>query len=87
MLNVSNDFITPEQCTEQSDSQLPCTSSDQATLQHNGDPHYLLMIVPNENVIIDEQCDFADGICNGEELIKVPIMNWGTQPQVFKREQ
>ena len=41
MLNVSNDFITPEQCTEQSVSQLPCTSSDQATLQHNGDPHYL----------------------------------------------
>ena len=45
------------------------------------------MIVPNENVIIYEQCDFADGICNGEELIKVPIINWGTQPQVFKREQ
>ena len=41
MLNVSNDFITPEQCTEQSVSQLPCTSSDQATLQHNGDPHCL----------------------------------------------
>ena len=45
------------------------------------------MIVPNENVIIDEHCDFADGICNCEELSKVPIMNWGTQPQVFKREQ
>ena len=85
MLNVSNDFITPEQCTEQSVPQLPCTSSDQATLQHNGDPHCLSMIVPNENMIIDEQCDFADEICNCEELSKVPIMNWGTQPQVFKK--
>ena len=45
------------------------------------------MIVPNENVIIDERYDFADGICNCEELSKVPIMNWGTQPRVFKREQ
>ena len=45
------------------------------------------MIVPNENMIIDEQCYFADGICNGEEFSKMPIMNWGTQPQVFKREQ
>ena len=85
MLNVSNDFITPEQCTEQSVPQLPCTSSDQATLQHNGDPHCLSMIVPNENMIIDEQCDFADEICSCEELSKVPIMNWGTQPQVFKK--
>ena len=85
MLNVSNDFITPEQCTEQSVPQLLCTSSDQATLQHNGDPHCLSMIVPNENMIIDEQCDFADGICNCEELSKVPIMNWGTLPQVFKK--
>ena len=43
MLNVSNDFITPEQCTEQSVLQLPCTSSDQATLQHNGDRPTLLI--------------------------------------------
>ena len=85
MLSVSNDFITPEQCTEQSVPQLPCTSSDQATLQHNDDPHCLSMIVPNENMIIDEQCDLADGICNCEELSKVSIMNWGTQPQVFKK--
>ena len=64
MLNVSNNFITPEWYTERSVPQLPCTSSDQATLHHNGDPHCLSMIVPNENMIIDEQCDFADGICN-----------------------
>ena len=41
--------------------------------------------IPNENMITDEQCDFADGICNCEELSKVPLMNWRTQPQVFKK--
>ena len=85
VLNVSNDSITPEQCTEQSVPQHLYNSSDQTTLQHNGDPHCLSMIVPNENMITDEQCDFADGICNCEELSKVPTMNWGTQQQVFKK--
>ena len=75
--------MTPR--TEHSVPQHSCTSSDQTTLQHNSDPYCLLMIVPNENMIIDEQFDFADGIFNHEELSKVPLMNWGTQPQVFKK--
>ena len=36
-------------------------------------------------MIMNEQCDFADGICNGQEFSKVPLMNWGTQPQVFRK--
>ena len=36
-------------------------------------------------MIINDQCDFADGICDSQELIKVPLMNWGTQPQVFRK--
>ena len=36
-------------------------------------------------MIINEQCDFADEICNGQEFSKVPLMNWGTQPQVFRK--
>ena len=44
------------------------------------------MIVPDRNMIGNEQCDFADGICNCQELSsKVPLMNWGTQPQVFRK--
>ena len=31
VLNVSNDFVTPEQCTEQSVPQHPCTSSNFVT--------------------------------------------------------
>ena len=80
---ASNNLVTLEQSTEQSVPQHSCISAKQATLQHNGDPHCLSMVVPNENMIIDEQCDFADGLCNCEELSKVPIMNWGTQPQVL----
>ena len=36
-------------------------------------------------MVINEQCDFVNGICNCEELSKVPLVNWGTQPQVFKK--
>ena len=78
-------MVTFEQCTEQSVPQHLCISAEQITLQHNGDLHCLSMVVPNENMITDEQCDFADGICNCEELSKVPLMNWTTQPQVFKK--
>ena len=37
-------------------------------------------------MIINEQCDFVNGICNCEELSKVPLVNWGMLPQVFKKE-
>ena len=35
-------------------------------------------------MIINEQCDFVNGICNYEELSKVPLVNWGIHPQVLK---
>ena len=71
---TSNNLVTHEQCAKQSVPQHPCISAEQATLQHNGDPHCLSMVVPNENMIIDEQCDFADGLYNREELSKVPLI-------------
>ena len=43
------------------------------------------MIVPDRNMIGNKQCNFADGVCSCQELSKVPLMNWGTQPQVFRK--
>ena len=78
----STDTEIPEQCTEPSIPQHPCTDSDQINLQQS---NYLPMIVPDRNMIDNEQCDFADGICNCQELGNVPPRNWGTQPQVFRK--
>ena len=36
-------------------------------------------------MILNEQCDFADGICNCQGLSKVLLMNWEMQPQVFRK--
>ena len=80
--SCSTDTEIPEQCTKPSIPQHPCTDSDQINLQQS---NYLPMIVPDRNMIGNEQCDFAHGICNCQELSKVPLMNWGTQPQVFRK--
>ena len=36
-------------------------------------------------MMIVDQCDFADGICNSQELSRVPLMNWETQPLVYRK--
>ena len=61
-------MVTLEQCTEQSVPPHPCISAEQATLQHNGDMHCLSMVVPNENMTIDEQCDL--------QMEFVIVRNW-----------
>ena len=33
----------------------------------------------------ETQCDFADGICESHTLCRIPLINWGTQPQVLKK--
>ena len=79
---------SPEQCTEHSIGQHPCSDQSGQTwtnLQSSFLPNCLPIVVPDENMIMNEQCDFADGICNGQEFSKVPLMNWGTQPQVFRK--
>ena len=79
---------SPASRTEHSIGQHP--SSDQSgqtwtNMQLSFLPNYLPIVVPNENMIMNEQCDFADGICNDQEFSKVSLMNWGTQPQVFRK--
>jgi len=79
---------SPAQCTEHSIGQHPCSDQSGQTwtnLQLSFLPNCLPIVVPDENMIMNEQCDFADGICNGQEFSKVPLMNWGTQPQVFRK--
>ena len=79
---------SPEQCTEQSIGQPPCSDQSGQTWtnwRQSFNPNCLPIVIPNENMIINEQCDFADGICNGQEFSKVPLMNWRTQPQVFRK--
>ena len=82
---VINNLLTPDQCTEQSVPQHLHTSSGLTSLQDTVNPNCLSVIVPTENMIINEQCDFVNRICNCEELSKVPLVNWGTQPQVLKK--
>ena len=79
---VSKNLLTPDQCTEQSVPQHLHTSSGLTSLQDTVNQNCLSII---ENMIINKQCNFVNGICNCEELSKVPLVNWGTQPQVFKK--
>ena len=79
-----------EQCTEPSIPQYPYTKTDQMNLQQSFlqssfDSDCVPIVVPDEKMILNEQCDFADGICNCQGLSKVSPMNWGTQPQVFRK--
>ena len=79
-----------EQCTESSIPQYPYTKTDQMNLQQSFlqsslDSDCVPIVVPDEKMILNEQCDFADGICNCQGLSKVSLMNWGTQPQVFRK--
>ena len=79
-----------EQNTESSIPQYPYTKADQINLlqsflQSSLDSNCAPIVVPDEKMILNEQCDFADGICNCQGLSKVLIMNWGMQPQVFRK--
>ena len=79
-----------EQCTESSIPQYPYTKADQINLQQSFlqsslDSNCVPIVVPDENMILNEQCDFADGICNCQGLSKVLLMNWGMQLQVFRK--
>ena len=61
---VSNNLLTPDQCTEQSVPQHLHTSSGQTFLQYTVNPDCLSIIVPTENMIINKQCNFVNGISN-----------------------
>ena len=79
-----------EQCTESSIPQYPYTKTDkinlqQSFLQSSLDSDCVPIVVPDEKMILNEQCDFADGVCNCQGLSKVSLMNWETQPQVFRK--
>ena len=54
-------------------------------MQSSLDSNCVPIIVPDEKIILNEQCDFADGICNCQGLSKVLLMNWGMQPQVLRK--
>ena len=54
-------------------------------MQANLDSSCVPIVVPDEKMILNEQCDFANGICNCQGLSKVLLMNWGMQPQVFRK--
>ena len=82
---VSNKLLTPDQCTKQSVPHHLHTSSGLTSLQDTVYSNCLPVIAPTEDMVINEQCTFVNGICNCEELSKVPLVNWGTQPQVFKK--
>ena len=79
-----------EQCTESSIPQYPYTKADQINLQQSFlqsslDSNGVPIVVPDEKIILNEQCDFADGICNCQGLSKVLLMYWGMQPQVLRK--
>ena len=38
------------------------------------------MVVPNEEVLVANQCDFQEGLSNGNSDITVPLTNWGKEP-------
>ena len=82
----------PEECTElvpaQSRLTVKSTYKPIADVVHSSTstgPNSLQIIVPNENIMCEAQCDFADGICGSQTLCRIPLVNWGTQPQVFKK--
>ena len=54
-------------------------------MQANLDSSCVTIVVPDEKMILNEQCDFADGICNCQGLSKVLLMNWGMQSQVLRK--
>ena len=35
--------------------------------------------------LMNMQCDFADGVYDCQTLCRVPMINWRTQPQIFKK--
>ena len=88
----TNDATMPEECTElvpaQSQLTVKSTYKPIADVVHSStssDPNSLQIIVPDDNIMSEAQCDFADGICGSQTLCRIPLINWGTQPQVFKR--
>ena len=48
-------------------------------------PNGLQIIVSDRNVLDDTQFDFASKVCDSKILCRIPLINWGMQPQVFKK--
>ena len=44
------------------------------------------MIVPNENVLATNHCDFQEGLWNGDTEISVSVTNWGDVPIFIRRD-
>ena len=38
------------------------------------------IVVPKEEVLAQNQCDFAEGLWCGQSEFEIPVTNWGTQP-------
>ena len=85
----TNDATIPEECTElvPAQSRLTVKSTYKPIVHYStsSDPNNLQIIVPDENIMSEAQCEFADGICGSKTLCRIPLINWGTQPQVFKK--
>ena len=47
---ITDNLLTPDQCTEQSVPQHLCTSSDKTSLQNTVNPNCLSIIIPTENM-------------------------------------
>ena len=41
------------------------------------------IVVPREEVLARDQCDFIEGLWFGQTEFKIPVTNWGTQPLVL----
>ena len=85
----TNDATMPEECTElmtaQSRLTVKSTYADVVHSSTSSDLNSLQIIAPNESTMCEAQCDFADGIYGSQTLYRIPLINWGTQPQVFKK--
>ena len=41
------------------------------------------IVVPKEEVLARDQCDFIEGLWFGQTEFKIPVTNWGTQPLIL----
>ena len=41
------------------------------------------IVVPKEEVLALNQCDFAEGLWCGQSEFEIPVTNWGTQPLIL----
>ena len=81
-------ILIPEQSTEFVPAKSLLTFNcrpDSPSLSSQFVDKSLQVVIPDEKILIDEQCDFIGGICNHETLSKIPVINWSREPKVLRR--